>query len=69
VTDLESRVRSLEHNVLALARAVSDISTTHTLFAAAAVAHLNGISEDLKELRSALDDESDDGNDKWNDLW
>lgn len=66
MTDLEARVSSLEHNVLALARAVSEIATTHTLFATAAVAHLQGISEAVKTMRAELDDKSDD--DSWNDF-
>lgn len=66
MTDLEARVSSLEHNVLALARAVSEIATTHTLFATAVVAHLQGISEAVNTMRADLDDKSDD--DSWNDF-
>lgn len=66
MTDLEARVSSLEHNVLALAKAVSEIATTHTLFATAAVAHLQGISQAIKTMRADLDDKSDD--DSWNDF-
>jgi hypothetical protein len=65
VTDLEARVSALEQNVLAIARAVSEIATTHTLFATAAVAHLQGISAEVKAMRADLDD---DDNDEWKDF-
>jgi hypothetical protein len=63
VTDLEARVSALEQNVLAIARAVSEIATTHTLFATAAVAHLQGISAEVKAMRADLDDD-----DEWKDF-
>jgi len=63
VTDLEARVSALEQNVLAIARAVSEIATTHTLFATAAVAHLQGISAEVKAMRADLDDEDDEWKD------
>jgi hypothetical protein len=65
LTDLEARVSALEQNVLAIARAVSEIATTHTLFATAAVAHLQGISAEVKAMRADLDD---DDNDEWKDF-
>ncbi len=65
MTDLEARVSALEQNVLAIARAVSEIATTHTLFATAAVAHLQGISAEVKAMRADLDD---DDNDEWKDF-
>jgi hypothetical protein len=65
VTDLEARVSALEQNVLAIARAVSEIATTHTLFATAAVAHLQGISAEVKAMRADLDDDDDD---EWKDF-
>lgn len=64
MTDLEVRVASLEQNVLALARAVSDISTTHTLFASAAVIHLKTISDQLKTMR----EEMGGSDDSWEDF-
>jgi len=63
LTDLEARVSALEQNVLAIARAVSEIATTHTLFATAAVAHLQGISAEVKAMRADLDDD-----DEWKDF-
>jgi hypothetical protein len=63
VTDLEARVSALEQNVLAIARAVSEIATTHTLFATAAVAHLQGISAEVKAMRADLDDDDDEWKD------
>jgi len=63
VTDLEARVSALEQNVLAIARAVSEIATTHTLFATAAVAHLQGISDEVKAMRADLDDDDDEWKD------
>ncbi len=63
MTDLEARVSALEQNVLAIARAVSEIATTHTLFATAAVAHLQGISAEVKAMRADLDDD-----DEWKDF-
>jgi hypothetical protein len=63
VTDLEARVSALEQNVLAIARAVSEIATTHTLFATAAVAHLQGISAQVKAMRDDLDDDDDEWKD------
>jgi hypothetical protein len=63
VTDLEARVSALEQNVLAIARAVSEIATTHTLFATAAVAHLQGISAEVKAMRADLDDDDDEWED------
>ncbi len=65
MTDLEARVSALEQQVLAIARAVSEIATTHTLFATAAVAHLQGISAEVKAMRDDLDD---DDNDEWKDF-
>jgi hypothetical protein len=65
LTDLEARVSALEQNVLAIARAVSEIATTHTLFATAAVAHLQGISAEVKAMRADLDDDDDD---EWKDF-
>ncbi len=65
MTDLEARVSALEQNVLAIARAVSEIATTHTLFATAAVAHLQGISAEVKAMRADLDDDDDD---EWKDF-
>ena len=63
MTDLEARVSALEQNVLAIARAVSEIATTHTLFATAAVAHLQGISDEVKAMRADLDDDDDEWKD------
>jgi len=63
VTDLEARVSALEQNVLAIARAVSEIATTHTLFATAAVAHLQGISAQVKAMRDDLDEDDDEWKD------
>jgi hypothetical protein len=63
LTDLEARVSALEQNVLAIARAVSEIATTHTLFATAAVAHLQGISAEVKAMRADLDDDDDEWKD------
>jgi hypothetical protein len=65
MTDLEARVSALEQDVLAIARAVSEIATTHTLFATAAVAHLQGISAEVKAMRADLDDDDDD---EWKDF-
>ncbi len=63
MTDLEARVSALEQNVLAIARAVSEIATTHTLFATAAVAHLQGISAEVKAMRADLGDDDDEWKD------
>jgi hypothetical protein len=63
MTDLEARVSALEQDVLAIARAVSEIATTHTLFATAAVAHLQGISAEVKAMRADLDDDDDEWKD------
>ena len=63
MTDLEARVSALEQNVLAIARAVSEIATTHTLFATAAVAHLQGISAQVKAMRDDLDEDDDEWKD------
>ena len=63
MTDLEARVSALEQNVLAIARAVSEIATTHTLVATAAVAHLQGISAEVKAMRADLDDDDDEWKD------
>jgi hypothetical protein len=63
LTDLEARVSALEQNVLAIARAVSEIATTHTLFATAAVAHLQGISAEVKAMRADLGDDDDEWKD------
>jgi hypothetical protein len=42
---------------------VSEIATTHTLFATAAVAHLQGISAEVKAMRADLDDDDDEWKD------